>query len=55
MPQAGFEPTVVGVTGFQLNAKRMLYLQLQATMAGLPVALIFKHFLGPQNYKAWLF
>ena len=33
MPQAGFEPTEVGVTGFQLNAKRTLY--LQATMAGL--------------------
>ena len=32
MPQAGFEPTEVGVTGFQLNAKRMLY--LQATTAG---------------------
>ena len=33
MPQAWFEPTEVGVTGFQLNAKRMLY--LQATTAGL--------------------
>ena len=27
MPQAGFKPTEVGVTGFQLNAKRTLYLQ----------------------------
>ena len=27
MPQAGFEPTEVGVTSFQLNAKRTLYLQ----------------------------
>ena len=33
MPQAGFEPTEVGVTGFQLNAKQTLY--LQATTAGL--------------------
>ena len=33
MPQAGFEPTKVGVTDFQLNAKRTLY--LQATTAGL--------------------
>ena len=32
MPQAGFEPTEVGVTGFQLNAKRTL--SLQATTAG---------------------
>ena len=32
MPQAGFKPTQVGVTGFQLNAKRTLY--LQATTAG---------------------
>ena len=32
MPQAGFEPTKVGVTGFQLNAKRTLF--LQATTAG---------------------
>ena len=32
MPQAGFEPTEVGVTGFQLNAKQTLY--LQATTAG---------------------
>ena len=32
MPQSGFEPTKVGVTGFQLNAKWMLY--LQATTAG---------------------
>ena len=32
MPQAGFEPTEVGVTGFQLNVKRTLY--LQATTAG---------------------
>ena len=33
MPQAGLEPTEVGVTRFQLNAKRTLY--LQATTAGL--------------------
>ena len=32
MPQAGFKPTEVGVTGFQLNVKWMLY--LQATTAG---------------------
>ena len=32
MPQAGFKPTKVGVTGFQLNAKRTLY--LKATTAG---------------------
>ena len=32
MPQAGFEHTEVGVTGFQLNAKRALY--LRATTAG---------------------
>ena len=34
MPQAGLEPTEVGVTGFQLNVKRTLY--LQATTAGFP-------------------
>ena len=39
MPQAGFEPTEVGVTGFQLNAKRALY--LQAITAGLTIELIF--------------
>ena len=33
MPQAGFEPTKVGVTGFQLNVKRTIY--HQATTAGL--------------------
>ena len=32
MPQAGFEPTEVGVTSFKLNVKRTLY--LQATTAG---------------------
>ena len=32
MPQAGFKPTGVGVTSFQLNAKRAL--NLQATTAG---------------------
>ena len=32
MPQVGFEPTEIGVTGFQLNVKRTLY--LQSTTAG---------------------
>ena len=39
MPQAGFEPTEVELTGFQLNAKWMLY--LQATTAGLEPFVIF--------------
>ena len=40
VPQDGFKPTEVGVTGFQLNAKRTLY--LQATPAGLKIGL-FQH------------
>ena len=47
MPQAGFEPTEVGVTGFQLNTKRMLY--LQATMAGCLQAL----FAVEYEWKNW--
>ena len=43
MPQAGFEPTEVGVTGFQLNVKRTLY--LQATTAGYPEHLFDSMFL----------
>ena len=40
MPQAGFEPTKVGVTGFQLNGKRKLY--LQATTVGFKVSLFIQ-------------
>ena len=42
MPQAGFESTEVGVTGFQLNVKRTLY--LQATTAGCFNLLFVIHF-----------
>ena len=45
MPKAGFKPTEVGVTGFQLNAMRMLY--LQATTAGLNQLLIFIEKFSP--------
>ena len=46
MPQAGFEPTEVGVTGFQLNAKQTLY--LQATTAG-----YYNHKFKYDFYSKW--
>ena len=45
MPQAGFEPTEVRKTGFQLNAKWTLY--LQATKAGYATQMYNKMFLTP--------
>ena len=48
MPQAGFELTEVGVTGFQLNAKRTLF--LQATTAGLFPFVIDSRYLNHYRY-----
>ena len=51
MPRAGFEPTKVGVTGFQLNAKRTFY--LQATTAGFQFSLLvcdLKLHISKENY-----
>ena len=47
MPQAGFKPTKVGVTGFQLNVKRTLY--LQTTIAGLTFNIIHWDFVQQHN------